>query len=68
LPRIIVVDDAVDPDVFMDETVTPEHLDNSHSAGQLLERLTWAVQDAQQRRRGADKVRAITPYGRMHGT
>jgi len=56
LPRIIVVDDAVVPDVFMDETVRPEHLDERHCAGQLLERLTWAVQDAQLRRRGPDKV------------
>jgi hypothetical protein len=54
LPRIIVVDDAVDPDVFMYETVRPEHLDDRHSAGQLLERLTWAVQDAQRRHHGAD--------------
>jgi len=68
LPRIIVVDDAVDPDVFMDETVRPEHLDDRHSAGQLLERLTWAVHDAQHRRRGADRVRAVTPYRRVRSS
>ena len=68
MPRIIVVDDAVDPDVFMDETVRPEHLDDQHSAGQLLERLAWAVQDAQHRRRGPGGVRAVTPYRRVRSS
>ena len=30
----------------MDEEVQPEHVQNDHSAHQLIERLAWAVCDA----------------------
>lgn len=44
-----------DSRVLMDEEVQPLHLDDDHSAVQLLERLAWAIEDAhgqeRQRRR-----------------
>jgi hypothetical protein len=33
--------------VLMDEYVEPEHLDNEHSSLQFIERIAWAVRDAQ---------------------
>jgi hypothetical protein len=30
----------------MQEEVLPDHLDDDHSAVQLLERLAWAIEDA----------------------
>lgn len=67
MPRIIVFDDAADPDVFMDETVRPEHLDDEHNAVRLLERLTWAVSDANSRPI-SKRVRAVTPYTRVRSS
>jgi hypothetical protein len=67
LPRIIVLDDAADPDVFMDEAVRPEHLDDKHNAVRLLERLTWAVSDANSRP-VPKRVRAVTPYTRVRSS
>lgn len=67
MPRIIVLDDAADPDVFMDETVRPEHLDDKLEAVRLLERLTWAVSDANSV--PIPKcVRAVTPYTRVRSS
>jgi hypothetical protein len=33
--------------VLMDEYVEPEHLDNEHSSLQFIERIAWAIRDAQ---------------------
>lgn len=35
-----------DQRVLMSEEVLPDHLDDDHSAVQLLERLAWAIEDA----------------------
>jgi hypothetical protein len=50
MARIIVTTDPTErPDapVLLDEFVCPDHLSDDHSAAQLLERLEWAVTDAE---------------------
>lgn len=49
MARIIVTSDPTDrPDapVLLDERVYPVHLASDHSAAQLVERLGWAINDA----------------------
>jgi hypothetical protein len=51
MSRIIVVPDFADPQldgcpILMNEEVRPEHLQDAHSADQLLERVAWAICDA----------------------
>jgi hypothetical protein len=51
MSRIIVIPDSADPalegcPVLMDEEVQPEHVQDDHAAHQLIERLAWAVCDA----------------------
>jgi hypothetical protein len=60
MARIIVMPDPVTPEleapeesglpVLLDERVYPLHLRDGHAAGQLVERLAWAVADAEARR------------------
>ena len=50
MARIIVTTDARGSDqqrVLLDEGVCAAHMSNEHSASQLLERLGWAVTDAE---------------------
>jgi hypothetical protein len=51
MPRIIVTTHPSQPsgvsDVLFDEDVYSVHLSTSHGAGQLVERLAWAVRDAE---------------------
>ena len=61
MPRIIVTTDPVDrrdrtfdPDdtpVLLDERVDSLHLSDDHAAEQLIERLAWAVTDAEDTQR-----------------
>ncbi len=54
MARIIVTTDPSDrPDgpVLLDEFVCPDHLSDDHSAAQLMERLGWAVTDAENTQR-----------------
>ena len=44
--RIIVTTEQSDP-VLLNEHVGTEHLSDGHAAAQLLERLRWAVTDAE---------------------
>jgi hypothetical protein len=50
MARIIVTTDPTEQSggasVLMDERVHPVHLSSDHSAAQLVERLAWAVRDA----------------------
>jgi hypothetical protein len=51
MSRIIVIPDSAHPalegcPVLMDEEVQPEHVQDDHAAHQLIERLAWAVCDA----------------------
>jgi hypothetical protein len=53
MPRIIVVADTphrarIDAPVLMDEDVKPAHLADEHASHQIVERVAWAVLDAQE--------------------
>lgn len=45
MPRVMVITDETEM-VLMDEEVQTCHLDEEHSAQQLIERLAWALDDA----------------------
>jgi hypothetical protein len=50
MARIIVTTDPMTDDaapVLMNESVYSIHLDNDHNASQLIERLGWAITDAE---------------------
>jgi hypothetical protein len=51
MPRIIVTTDpsplAADASVWLDEQVLPVHLSTHHAATHFVERLAWAISDAQ---------------------
>jgi hypothetical protein len=52
MARIIVTTDRTEqPDgaVLLDERVYPVHLASDHAATQLMERLAWAISDAERR-------------------
>jgi hypothetical protein len=55
MPRIIVTtdptDQADDAPVLLDERVYSLHLCDDHAAEQLIERLAWAVSDAEDTQR-----------------
>jgi len=66
MARIIVTADptqANDPPVLLEESVSSVHLSTGHAAAQLVERLAWAITDAE------DAERTATPdrrSGRGH--
>jgi len=81
MPRIIVTTDPVSSDltdqtpVLLDEHVHSVHLSTGHAAAQLVERLAWAISDAEHaedaagersgrraRRRRATSIRGAVPY------
>jgi hypothetical protein len=48
MPRIIVTAENGDErPVLLDERVEPVHLDDTHHSVQLLERIAWALADAE---------------------
>jgi hypothetical protein len=49
VPRVIVTTDSAEKDtpVMLDEQVRTVHVHNEHTSRQLLERLVWAVEDAE---------------------
>lgn len=57
MPRVIVTTDSSqlpdDAPVLLDEQVYSVHLSTGHAAAQLVERLAWAVRDAE----GAESAR-----------
>jgi hypothetical protein len=65
MARIIVTteqDRGLDVPVLFDEQVCPDHLSDGHSAAQLIERLGWAVTDAEDAERDQPQVgRSNTP-------
>jgi hypothetical protein len=57
MARIIVTADPgerQDAPIVLEERVYPVHLDSDHAAAQLIERLAWAVGDAERRQRAAE--------------
>ncbi len=67
MPRIVVFDDAADPDVLLNEPVAPEHLEDERSTAQLLQRLCSAVRRAD-RQPTRTCVQAVTPYDRVQSS
>ncbi|HEX5225996.1 MAG TPA: hypothetical protein VFW29_12785 [Solirubrobacteraceae bacterium] len=69
MPRVIVTTDTStlpsDASVLLDEQVHPVHLSNGHGAAQLVERIAWAVTDAEQAERapGGARPRARNARG-----
>jgi hypothetical protein len=62
MARIIVMADRIGrntPPVLLDESVQPVHLSTGHSASQLIERLGWAISDAEDAER---------THARRHGS
>ncbi len=54
MARIIVMADRIGRDtapVLLDESVQPVHLSTGHAANQLIERLGWAISDAEEAER-----------------
>jgi len=50
MPRVIVTTNlppSGDPHVLLDEHISTVHLSSDHAAGQLIERLSWAIRDAE---------------------
>jgi hypothetical protein len=51
MPRIVVTTDPTafssDASVWLDEDVQAVHLSTGHAAAQLVERLAWAISDAE---------------------
>ncbi len=69
MPRIIVTSNptvlAADPSVWLDEEVHSVHLSTDHAAAQFVERLAWAVGDAESsagERAGHRALGAGTPH------
>jgi len=68
MARIIVISDSADErrrqvvagqtTVLLDERVEPLHLCDNHAARQLIERLAWAVSDAEDVQRARSEVGA----------
>ena len=54
MPRIVVTTDptalSADPSVWLDEEIHSVHLSTDHAAAQFVERLAWAIGDAESAR------------------
>ena len=60
MPRIIVTAEqptSAAASVLLAETVHPVHLSSDHGARQLIERLRWALGDAEQLERAGSQAR-----------
>jgi hypothetical protein len=50
MPRVIVTTNlppSGEPSVLLDEQLSTVHLASDHAASQLIERLSWAIRDAE---------------------
>ncbi len=60
MPRVIVITEDRKPgdeeSVLLNEQVHSIHLDTEHSAGQFIQRLGWAISDAED----AERSRTVT--------
>lgn len=51
----VLVKSDVDETILLNERVEPVHLDSEQSSVQFLERLAWAIEEAEQRRRNGER-------------
>jgi hypothetical protein len=61
MPRVIVTAETsggLREAIVYDERVLPSNLDNEHSSAQLIERVGWALVDAQEAEKGQEPPRA----------
>jgi hypothetical protein len=71
MPRIIVTTDparlADDAPVLLDEQVYSVHLSTGHAAAQLVQRLAWAISDAEgaEGARPDQRARPVQPSPRL---
>ncbi len=67
MPRVIVITEdrkpAGEEAVLLDEQVQSIHLDTEHSAGQFIQRLGWAISDAED----AERSRTVVGCPRLPG-
>jgi hypothetical protein len=63
MPKIIILSEHTDGErrVTLEERVIPAHLEDDHSAAQLVERLGWAILDAEQVERTTREPREPLP-------
>jgi hypothetical protein len=67
MPRVLVTTDDSSRQVLSDEEVNAEHRDTDHSAGQLIERLRWGIQDAVTAERAFKDALPPRSYGGVAG-
>ena len=78
MPRVIVTTEHVRvperASILLDEHVHPVHLSTGHAAAQLVERIAWAISDAEEAERAPrDVARALRrrpaqAVGRRHSS
>jgi hypothetical protein len=75
MPRITVITDTPadsdEPAILLDERVQSVHLSSGHAAAQLVERLAWAIVDAESseaERSGRPADSTTTRLGRTAGS
>jgi hypothetical protein len=61
MARVIVTPDEETDVVLLDERVYPVHLENRLSSLQVIERLAWAVDDAEASQRKGPRHRTRVP-------
>jgi hypothetical protein len=71
MPRVIITTDpsplSTDAPVWLDEHVQSVHLSTHHAAAQFVERLAWAISDAEDAG-GAQPVRRARSTSRPRGS
>jgi hypothetical protein len=60
MPQILVVtdQDQVDSTIVYRERVSTSDLDSDHFSGQLVERVGWAMLDAEEMEQTSDRIRS----------
>jgi hypothetical protein len=68
MPRVIVTSDPTripqHASVLLDEQVSSIHLGSGHAAAQLIERLAWAISDAEEAERALTREPRSRPPAR----
>jgi hypothetical protein len=70
MPRVQVLADVAghDPEVLLTEYVDPEVLSDDYYAGQLVERMGWALADAEEREETPAPAGSTVVYTDLSGS
>jgi hypothetical protein len=71
MARIVVTADSRNrrnAPVVLDERVLSIHLNDGHAADQLVERLGWAISDAEELERSGQRSSLVTTAARVGGS